>query len=219
VKRLLAIALFAFQFQVKAVTYYFEGSLSGALGDYSVGTTFSGSFSYEYPQASNLIPSSYSLPSVQATYIPTNISLTIGSETIMFDNPTNLRSIEMYNQTAAQLVGVRYQGGWPTDTFQIQTSGNGSLGGKEVRAFQLTLTDETGAAFSDLNLVGDTMRGTDFTGGYFKIQYVNYVLSGFSYVPQNMELSSPVSSLVPEPSSLSLLALGGLVVAVSRRKK
>ena len=39
------------------VTYLFEGTLYSPLGLYAAGTSYSGSFSYDYPQAINPVSS------------------------------------------------------------------------------------------------------------------------------------------------------------------
>ena len=203
----------AFQTALGAVTYYFNGNLADAIGSVPSGTSFSGSFDYEFPQSLNPNPQSKpQVPSVRGDYIPTSISVTVGSEKITFTNDNNKKYINIYNKTPATIVNGFSEGGFPSDDFHIYLQGSGSLGGMIVDQLQLYLADSSGLVFSDLNLVGDSMRLSQFGDGFFYIR-------SYSNTQPYTEIRSNLTSLVPEPSSLSLLALGGVMVALGRQKR
>jgi len=196
-----------------AVTYYFNGNLSEAFGSLPSGTFFSGSFGYEFPQPLNPDSEIYpQLPSFRASYIPKSISVAIGSEKINFTNSSNHKYLNIYNKTPPTLVNGSPEGGFPEDAFHIYLTGSGSLGGKLVDQLQIYLGDTSGSAFSDLNLVDGSMGLGQFEYGLFYIRTYNNL-------QQYTEIRSNLTSVVPEPSSLSLLALGGVVVALRRRQK
>ena len=200
----------ALQTALGAVTYYFNGNLADAIGSVPSGTSFSGSFDYEFPQPLNPNPQSNpQVPSVRGDYIPTSISVTVGSEKITFTD--NNKYINIYNKTPSTIVNGLSAGGFPSDDFHIYFQGSGSLGGMAVDQLQLYMGDASGLVFSDLNLVGDTMRLSQFGTGYFYIR-------SYSGSQPYTEIRSNLTSLVPEPSSLSLLALGVVVVALRRRR-
>jgi len=202
----------AFQTALGAVTYYFNGNLAGAIGTVASGTPFSGYFDYEFPQSLNPNPQSNpQVPSVRGDYIPTSISVTIGSEKITFTNLGLSKYINIYNKTPATIVNGFSKGGFPSDDFHVYLQGGGSLGGMIVDQLQLYMGDGSGSVFSDLNLVGDSMRLSQFGTGYFYIRY-------YSNTQPYDEIRSDLTSLVPEPSSLSLLAFGGLVAALRRMR-
>ena len=195
-----------------AVTYYFNGNLSDAFGSIPSGTFFSGSFAYEFPQSLNPDSEIYpQLPSFRASYIPKSISVAIGSEMITFTNSSNYKYLNIYNKTPPTLVNGSPQGGFPEDAFHIYLTGSGSMGGKLVDQLQIYLGDTSGSAFSDLNLVDGSLGLGQFEYGFFYIR-------SYNNLQQYTETRSNLASVVPEPSSLSLLALGG-VVMLGRKKR
>ena len=199
----------AFQTALGTVTYYFNGNLADAIGSVPSGTSFSGSFDYEFPQPLNPNPQSKpQVPSFRGDYIPTSISVTVGSEKITFTNDNN-KYINIYNKTPATIVNGSSEGGFPSDDFHIYFQGSGSLGGMIVDQLQLYLADRSGLVFSDLNLVGDSMRLSQFGAGFFYIR-------SYSNTQPYTEIQSNLTSLVPEPSSLSLLLIGLAGVAYRR---
>lgn len=203
----------AFQTALGAVTYYFNGNLADAIGSVPSGTSFSGSFEYEFPQPLNpMAQSNPQVPSVRGDYIPTSISVTIGSEEINFTNNTNNKYMNIYNKTPATIVNGFSEGGFPSDAFHIYLVGSGSLGGMIVDELQLYMGDDSGTVFGDLNLVGDSMRLSQFGVGYFYIQF-------YSNTQPYDEIRSNLTFLVPEPSSLSLFLASGAVLAAVRRRK
>ena len=190
-----------------SVTYYFSANLSEAIGTIPAGTSFTGFFSYDFPQALN-VGSNEDLPPTTGNYVPLNFGITIGSESVLFSNPNNYKYIHLYNKTERTFLNGEWRGGWQTDTFHTYLQGAGQyLGGREVTDLAIYLDDSGGTIFPNLELVGDTMRWADFDYGYVGIRYKG-----------GSEVRSTPTSLVPEPSSLSLLVAGGAVLMAGRRR-
>ena len=212
---------------LNAVTYYFQGSLSDSLGNYTTGTTFSGSFSYDYPQASSGNPD-------ESHYIGNNISFTVGNESLLYANDKNYsNNISIYNKGEITGGGGSFYGVL-SDEFQywqdddlFRTSGGsfseaggdgGYVGGKYIRGFILFLRDSRGLAFPNTNLVGDTMRLTDFDSAYLEIGYQDYPFQ-LSGTLGKVAVRGSLTSIVPEPTALSLLAIGLGGLAYVRRRR
>jgi len=179
---------------VKAeVTYYFGGTLSANWGTLTAGTPFSGSFSYEYPQIPNKFPFGDG-----AFYGVNDFSFTIGSESL---NYVSAPTITIWNYNAI----------WPNDSFKISRLVSGSLGGQAVTEVVVWLIDSTGTWFPDSNLPESFSLGelTPYSGS---------TGSGFYISGNSITVGNSITTLVPEPSSLSLLLAGGLVALARRRK-
>jgi len=173
------------------VIYYFGGSLSSNWGTLVAGTLFHGSFSYEHPQAPNSFPFGSG-----AFYTFNNFSVTIGAE-----NP-NLHgngAITVWN----------YNQSYPNDSLKIEQSGNSFLGGQEVTSVAIWLNDTSGLWLSSPSLPA-AFSLSDFT------PFLNSTGTGF-YI--NGTFGSELTYLVPEPSALSLLAVGLGGLAMIRRRR
>ena len=106
------------------------------------------------------------------------------------------------------------------DRFEVLFSGGGSLGGQSIEQFEVVLWDQTGTVFSDLNLVDDFLRINHFSSSSFSLSW--YVGSRDPYgmpVLTQKGTRGSITSLVPEPSSLSLLLAGGAVIAAAKRRR
>jgi hypothetical protein len=198
-----------------AVNYAFAGNLEDNVGTISSGTAFTGSFSYSYPQAlTETHGSNYSRYPV----ISGHFSLTIGSETVSIDG-INSGSITMYNKWTVlppdAPVGMEL--GW--DRFHILFEGpailqeHGFFGGRKVFGLGITLSDESGNVFPDTGLAGGGMRLDQFTSATLTVKFQDN--------PGGWWRGSypTITSLIPEPSSLTLLALGGLALVFNMRRR
>jgi hypothetical protein len=198
-----------------AVNYAFAGNLDSKVGTISIGTSFTGSFSYSHPQAlTETHGSNYSIYPVMSGHF----SLTIGSETVSI-NGIDSGSITMYNKWTVLPPDSPVGAELGVDSFQILFEGpaflqeHGFFGGRKVFGLGITLSDASGNVFPDTGLAGGGMRLDQFTS--------TRLLVKFEDNPSGWWRSGGgiVTSLIPEPSSLSLLALGGLAIAFNRRRR
>jgi len=167
-------------------------------------TEFVGSFTYELPQ--NFSASGfYLLQSYEITFLADPLpipegSLILGKGSWNGAYPNNGHpSIGVSNSTedGFSVTLERFY------TMDLQP-GRLMLGGP-----RFILSDSTGRIFSDTSLPNLSLVGVPFTSGQISI---SYSIDMGSYATQVGIIS------VPEPSSLSLLALGGVVVALRRRR-
>jgi len=185
------------------LTYSFSGVMQGN-EIFAMNTEFVGSFTYELAQNFNA-RGSYLLQSYEITFledplpIPEGSLLGRGSWNGAFPQ-RNPPPISVSNSTE--------------DVFSVTHLRVYSL---EIRPGRLMLdgpsfifSDSTGRIFSDTSLPNLSLVGVPFTSGQISI---GYRIDSGSFANQTGIIS------VPEPSSLSLLALGGVVVALGRRKK
>ena len=184
------------------LTYSFSGLMQGN-EIFAENTEFVGSFTYELTQ--NFSASgSYMLQSYEITFledplpIPEGSLLGRGSWNGAFPQ-RNPPSISVSNSTE--------------DVFSVTLLRAYSM---ELRPGRLMLggpsfifSDSTGRIFSDTSLPNLSLVGVPFTSGQISISY-------------SIDMGSSATQVgiisVPEPSSLSLLALGGVVMALRRRR-
>ena len=176
-----------------AVTQYFEGTLQQNLSQYPAGTTFNGSFSYEYPQTA------YELDLTFGSYSRFNansISVSFGSENINFIKDPNIGPYGIFMNEAV---------------FQVGISGEAFLGNWQVTFIVIAL-NSLGSPFPvqgelpvELNL--DLFEYKDI--GFY----------GVDSSQNNIIATGTITSLVPEPSALSLLAVGLSGLALVRRRR
>ena len=186
------------------ITYYFGGTLSSAFGTQPAGTQFNGSFSYAYPQSP--INSGIDQFGQFAEYILQNLNVTVGSQQLSWINRIGEARIQVLNNIFSGTDGVSRI---DVDAFIIDNSEYRRSVGGESDFFGLLLLDESGRAFSSNALVNDSMR----------IDQFNYTEFTFDSSLGPTFNSNLTYLIIPEPSSLSLLALGGVVVALGRRKR
>ena len=205
------MALFGFfkHSPLQAVTYFFSGTTSQGIGSLATGTTYTGTFSYNYPQPLNIFQGPampprglYENAAPTMTFIVgSDISISTSSSAITIEN-TALNPPFPY-----------------VDSFSVSFWFSGlMLGGKQINGIDLLLQDATGTAFTDLNLPGDALRLNQFN--YTSKLRINY---RGDWNPQtNMydyaTADAPLTSLVPEPSSLLLMLAGGAVLMAGRQK-
>ena len=217
VKKLLFLTALAFTNHASAVTYYFSANLSEAIGTIPAGTSFTGFFSYDFPQTLTVQQSDPNIPPYLATGFLLNIGITIGSESVFFSNPDLTVGIQLTNNGLC-FISTRY--GFlfvDGDSFSANASGQGQfLGGEEVMQLGIYLVDTGMTIFPNLELVGDTMRLNNFDYAGVFIHYRTEPRPPFTF-PTTTRMSTP-TSLVPEPSSLSLLVAGGAVLMAGRRR-
>ena len=199
------------------ISYYFDGTLNESFGNLSAGTSFSGSLSYRYPQ-SPIGSMSTQWGSGSASYSIDNFNLRIGEETV------NIESVSIFN-TWLTIKNENPSGANnPYDSFSITlspltTNTNQSLGGETNITISLVLNDYSIQVFQNFDLPDDSLRLNKF---------INQESSWFFQPPPNNYLSltsstssstSPLSTFVPEPSALSLLAVGlGVLFRRSRKR-
>ena len=220
VKKLSFITALAFTNHASAVTYYFSANLSEAIGTIPAGTSFTGFFSYEFPQTLTvLFPTDTNTPPHWASGFLLNFGITVGSESVFFSNPDSMGGIILRNNAPITIFGREGFSNVDGDSFSAFASGEGQfLGGKEVTTLGIYLIDSGMTIFQNLELVGDTMRLNNFDYGHVYIHYRGEPSSPLTPYPTTIEMSTP-TSLVPEPSSLSLLLAGGAVLMAGRRRK
>ena len=185
------------------LTYSFSGVMQGN-EIFAMNTEFIGSFTYELAQNFNAI-GSYLLQSYEITFLEDPLpipegSLFLGKGSWNGAFPNNgSPSIGVSNSTE-DVFSVTLERFY---TMDIQP-GRLMLGGP-----RFILSDSTGRIFSDTSLPNLSLVGVPFTSGQISISY-------------SIDMGSSATQVgiisVPEPSSLSLLALGGVVVALRRRR-
>jgi len=187
-----------------AVTYSFSGVMQGN-SIYSENTQFVGSFTYEYPQSFNA-SGSYLLQSYELTFLGQPLPIPEGS---LFSGkgswngayPNNGHGSIGVSNSTEDVFSVTLERLY---TMQLQP-GLVKLGGPSF-----IFSDSTGRVFSDTSLPDLSLVGVPFTSGQISISY--------SIDDGSSAIQTGIIS-VPEPSSLSLLVLGGMVVALGKRKR
>ena len=186
------------------ITYYFGGTLSSAFGTQPAGTQFNGSFSYAYPQSP--INSEIGPPGHYAEYILQNLNVTVGSQQLSWINRIGEARIQVINNYFVGMDGVSFIN---VDAFIVDNSEYYRSVGGEADFFGLILGDESGRAFSSNALVNDSMRIDQFN--YTEFTFDSSLGPTFS--------SNLTYLIIPEPSALSLLAVGLGGLAVIRRRR
>ena len=201
--RLLAVLVLAGASAQAEITYYFGGTLSNNWGTLSAGTPFYGSFSYDFPQTSH----SY-FDGGRAAYYVNSLAVTFGNESAVMDQgyrnlvvaiiPNELAFVNVTANDPSWVQNRPILGGIPVGiTVEVADYYNSNGGGASL------------PYLSSNNLVGGELRLEMFNSSRFVISDTN----------GGSQISSPLTSFVPEPSALSLLAvgLGGLVMMRRRR--
>ena len=197
-----------------AVTYYFDGALSDNLGIWQAGLPFSGSFSYDYPQTPSFTGYVY------ASYFATSLTFNIGSATSGSQGLTiyadNIPRLDIYNKIESIFLNGVDTGSYPHDQFELSFPVGNYLGDKYINSIRISLTDFSGQIFSSTSLITGTMRLSDFSSALLYISYQDGPTEG---IPQGWgRVDSYITSLIPEPSALSLLAVGLSGLAMIRRR-
>ena len=185
------------------LTYSFSGVMQGN-EIFAENTDFVGSFTYELAQNFN-VSGSYLLQSYEITFLEDPLPIPEGSLILGKGSwngaPTNWNpQIEVSNSTEdgfSVTLGRLY--------IAYLSPGMVRIGGPSF-----IFSDSTGSIFSDTSLPDLSLVGVPFTSGQISI---SYSIDAGSFANQTGIIS------IPEPSSLSLLVLGGVVVALVRRKK
>ena len=203
-----------------AVTYTFTGNLSKNLGAIQTGTTFGGSFSYSFPQVFDAAGFYY----VMIGNFTVNIGTEIANiEAIPYTNenePTR-GIIEMKNKLDALPPDgpIGSDLGWDEFRISFGRFGDGgeygNLGGRKVYRLAISLQDTSGNIFPDLGLPGGQMILDQFSSASLSIYHQESVGGWFSTSYGNLTSLVPV----PEPSALSLLAVGLGALAMMRRRR
>jgi len=167
-------------------------------------TEFVGSFTYELAQNFNA-RGSYMLQSYEITFLADPLPIPEGSLILGRGSwngaPTNWNPKIKVSNSTEDVFSVTLERLY---TMGIQP-GRLMLGGP-----RFILSDSTGRIFSDTSLPNLSLVVVPFTSGQISI---SYSIDAGSFANQTGIIS------IPEPSSLSLLVLGGVVVALRRRQK
>jgi REJ domain/PKD domain len=142
------------------ITYSFGGTLNDPFGTLAVGTPFTGSFTYGYPQ-------SYFNPDAEpyyGAYSYQSFSLTAGGTTVtVLGYPGGLT---IYDHGTYDLHDPNRPTTYPTDLLILYTFPlSGSLGGLPVAGAQVILEDGTGTAWSSPALPGAGLTLATLGGG------------------------------------------------------
>ena len=185
------------------LTYSFSGVMQGN-EIFAENTEFVGSFTYELAQNFDA-RGSYMLQSYEITFLADPLPIPEGSLILGRGSwngaPTNWNpKIEVSNSTE-DVFSVTLERFY---TMDIQP-GRLMLGGP-----RFILSDSTGRIFSDTSLPNLSLVVVPFTSGQISI---SYSIDAGSFANQTGIIS------IPEPSSLSLLVLGGVVMALGRRNQ
>jgi len=202
--RLFAVLVLAGASAQAEITYYFGGTLSSNWGTLSAGTPFYGSFSYDSPQTAH----SYFDEGKRAAYYVNSLAVTFGNESAVMDQgyrnlvvgiiPNEYAFVNVTANDPSWVQNRPILGGIPVGiTLEVRDSYNSNGGG-------VTLPH-----LSSNNLVGDELRLEMFNSSRFVISDTN----------GGSQISSPLTAFVPEPSALSLLAVGLGGLAVMRRRR
>jgi len=197
------------------VTYSFSGVMQGN-EIFAMNTKFVGSFTYVLPQSFSA-SGSYLLQSYEIAFL---------------SDPLPIPPVVGYSGLGGGLIypsinGTSWNGAFPNNLYpsiSVSNSANDvffvSLTRLRTMGFRLgelfvggpsfTFTDSTGSVFSDTSLPDLSLVGSRFNSGQINI---GYSIDGGSGASQTGIIS------IPEPSSLSLLVLGGVVVALGRRRR
>jgi len=200
------------------VTYNFAGTLNDPFGSLSVGTSFSGSFSYDDSQPLNTPTIPY-----RGHYGYTSLSVTFGSTTVI-DSGTGVINVYDHGPDGSYPPVFGGEGGttgYPTDLFHLYTfSVSGTLGGLTLTpgaGLQVVLQDVSGGVFDDPSIPGANLTINDFTLGgatFLQLQALTssggfeqlvFARGGLSYV-----------GVIPAPGAIAVLGLAGL--ATRRRR-
>ena len=211
-KKLCIISLFVAHSLNAEIIYYFTGNLSADWGTLTSGTPFSGSFSYEYPQTAHYYGG------YGASYYFTNLTLNVGSESLLINQ--GYRSINTgvvpASPNAFNLDNGSGSFGITADD-PTWTTNRPLLGGIPV-GIVVEVTDNywlTGGGASKPYLTSNAL-----VGDWLRLEMFNFSRLTISDANQNsINIQSPLTSLVPEPSVLSLLAVGLGGLAMIRRRR
>jgi len=150
-------------------------------------------------------------------YVGSVIDLSIGSDHVTLLNSGNYENISIKNIVPTNTPSVGLEDNFSI-TFNNLSGTDVYLGGAPFKSIDILLIDIYGNALSNLELVNDQMRLGNFSSSLVRIAVRgNWNSMTMMYDTQRDE--SGLTSLVPEPSSLSLLAIGGVAVALGRRRK
>ena len=189
----LLIYLMSSQLSASPITYNFTGALNDAFGSLTIGTTFSGYFTYEGIQ-SDQNPANPN----RGDYSYDDLSITISGATV---NDAGTGAINVYDSSS-----------YPTDLFHLYTFNvSGVIGGETLApgGLELVLQDVSGTAFTDISLMGGGLSLSDFTTGNATfVQFRNLDGSQFS----RGELTSLSVRTVPIPASIWLFGAGLIVL-------
>jgi len=182
------------------ITYYFGGTLSQSIGGFDAGTSFTGSFSYTVPSNPYIggHPLSYTL---NVTVGQTSLSLPI---------------------TGGFGAGLFAQDGELFFEARPHNGGDYPKNNEKFLGFGLRLTDSSQTYISYYH-PDDSLRLSMLSSAYIWLSEYSQQLpeSEFQLISytKTQESQSSLTSLVPEPSSLSLLLAGGAVLMAGRRRK
>ena len=198
--RLLAVFILALTKTASAdVTYYFSGALSQDIGGFTAGTPFSGSLSYTYPQQSSFV------------LFYSSFELEIGGQSVQ---PAPVGTIIKAISLTSGILSVKKE---PTVGQWLQIN-------SRYIGFGLSLVDDQNQDLFDGELPADGLRLNHLANAY--LWMAEYDASITDNPPlyavlygKTTEVQSALTTLVPEPSSLSLLLAGGAVLMAGRRKR
>ena len=152
----------------------------------------------------------------EGRYVGSVIDLSIGSDHVTLLNSGNYENISIKNIVPTNTPSVGLEDNFSI-TFNNLSGTDGYLGGAPFKSIDILLIDIYGNALSNLELVNDQMRLGNFSSSLVRIAVRgNWNSMTMMYDTQRDE--SGLTSLVPEPSSLSLLALAGVLMALRRKR-
>ena len=147
-----------------------------------------------------------------------HFSLTIGSETVSIDGIEG-GSISVHNRFTVLPPDAPVGMELGVDKFRIVFGRGypgqeyGFFGGRKVYGLEISLSDASGNVFPDTELPGGEMRLDQFTSAGLRVKFQESVGGWYHTTP------GTITSLVPEPSALSLLAVGLGGLAMMRRRR
>lgn len=186
------------------VSYNFSGALSSVSdtgnllgGDFSVGDTFAGTFSYESDSVDG---------SSSPTYFTSPADVSISAQLNTYDFGSSIASVDLNSDVHY----IFFIAGFSSDPFI-------DLGTNPGRLMTIFLKDDTGAVFQD-DALPTSLDFNDFSEATFRL-FGDTGPGGATFTMLGSISSLTLPSAVPEPTTLAIFGIGLAGLAGMRRRR